>query len=695
MPFPNLWSDPLSLSLDTLNLDFTLTAPSPKGKSPETASRRHRSSPPTSPSLDLASSVTSAADDFLHEELDAYEEAELDRSIRQSLILNQTDPFIAADLPGAFPGLSSPGESSQPLPPTVESTTVLAGLVARVLARLEFRVKDVRIRVRYDDPKHGGVFELRIGEVRYADETGAGEERAPQQTVRAVKLSGTAIYMLPLPSPSTPSRSRFFSSTSRSSSTSSTSTTSTTSSKGDATMYMSQAVADLRQSTMSGAESDLSIYQSALSERAPGDGEEAVANDLAGGTRSRSVTPTAAPARAREEVMLVSFGSEDVICRMRTTQPVPVVAGNDTNARNLSSSSQTTARPQIARSSTSFSNSQTPALGLELSIGTIAALILPSQAASVLGALQLATQARMSEPDSGTPPDPVNSAQPRLDAKVRIRGAYVSMVYDMKVKDTLAFHQAVATFWTKPATTHIPFGHLKLRLEGLEAAYSTRESVPRGNGPSRPRAEKSYSASPLPRRSSAIHFGRQPPVLSIHIADMSLFEYLASEASNSSGETDPSPPGGAFPVLIFDTNIPKQYAIAPGAQSVPLGPAKTPTVHPQAIFPEFDSVDWRNSGLQRKSGGGEKAWKVRQKGRGVLKSTTATTPAEDEGSVISVRKDMSPGAGTRHLIPGCHCLFLFSCCSEPIASPCVLRPIIGRASSAHASVHRTGHSRST
>lgn len=86
------------MSLDTLTLDFTLSSPSPLSRGRTATRPEHH---------DLAESVTSAADDFLHHELDAYEEKELEGSIRQSLILSQSDPFIS-DVPGGFP-LGSPG----------------------------------------------------------------------------------------------------------------------------------------------------------------------------------------------------------------------------------------------------------------------------------------------------------------------------------------------------------------------------------------------------------------------------------------------------------------------------------------------------------------------------------------------------------------------------------------------------------
>ena len=199
LPFPNLWSAPLQITLDRLYLDLTLTSSdSPSGSKGK--SRAASSRPALSPGIDLASSVTSAAEEFLHDQLDAYEEAELDRSIRQSLILSQTDPFNNSEdvPPGGFPFPSGTSTTDGPLPPTLESTTILAGLLERVLARLEFKVSNIRVRINHNDPKHGGIFELQVGEVRYADESPSGAEADGRKTVRAVKVSKVNLYMLPL-----------------------------------------------------------------------------------------------------------------------------------------------------------------------------------------------------------------------------------------------------------------------------------------------------------------------------------------------------------------------------------------------------------------------------------------------------------------------------------------------------------------
>jgi autophagy-related protein 2 len=122
--------------------------------------------------------------------------------------------------------------------------------------------------------------------------------------------------------------------------------------------------------------------------------------------------------------------------------------------------------------------------------------------------------------------------------------------------------------------------------------------------------------------------------------DISIFEYIATDTTPASDtELDDKIPGGAYPVLLFDPALTKQYDHTPQGGRATYGPAHN-------SFPEFDAVDWRNSGLQKKSGVGEKAWKVRPKGRGVLKGVSgAGTGIDGEAApVLVMKKELSLGA---------------------------------------------------
>jgi len=612
IPFPNLWSAPLTLSLDALTLDFTLSPPTPfssNGKSPEQPraplsgkSRQYD----LSSSVDLAASVTSAADEFLHEELDAYEEAELDRSIRQSLILSRSDPFVQDTVPGAFPSSydESGRENGEPLPATVESTTVLAGLVERILSRLEFKINTVRIRIRHGTREGECVFELRIGQIKYADES--DQEDTSGSTTRTVRISEISIYMLDSPQP----RSRPTYTPSRSSSTSSASSSGV---EGNMAM-MSSAIADLRQSTFSEVDSEASVYQSAMSDRSA----FTAPDDIPTAPETGHSTPRLAE---DEGEMILSFGNEDVVLRMKTT-PSQSTSSNEsqpTLPQRIGS------KPTAHRAPSSHGGSALPSLDFDVSIGSIAILLLPRQMASVLSISRA-----LSSPIGKGPSPPTgivaDVSKPNMDGRVRIKGLYVTTTYDMAVESTPSFLESVSSYWSRPSSFYLPVGHLKLKLEGLEGSYSTTGISPRQQSSHSP-------ARPPPRRSSTtstIRFGTRPPTLTLRISDLSIFEYIATDTTAADDEPENTIPGGAYPVLLFDAGLAKQYDIAPPGRHT-YGPGVN-------TFPEFDAVDWRNSGLHKKSGA-EKAWKVRPKGKGALK--LAPGVEVDNSPVVLLRKELA------------------------------------------------------
>jgi autophagy-related protein 2 len=583
VPFPNLCSDPLALTLQSLYLDFTLVS------IPSTTSSTNA---PTSlsQSTNLADSVTSAADEFLHSELDVYEEAALSSSIQQSIIFTQNNPFVKEDdeIPGSFPvdnGLM--GDA------TTTTTTVLTGLVERILARLEFSVRDIRIRIRIivPDEKVGGVLEIRVRDVGYVDESVEGEN------VRVVRVKGVEVVMLPLPK-GAPRQG-----VSRSSSVSTSSE-----GEGEGEMEMSMAVADLRESIMGMEDSTVSggsVYESAMSEGPMGSGESV-----------RSATPTGHIVGEEKERTILSFGSEDIVLRMRRAK----VSTNEVQASDTPTSD--------TLSSQSVNAPSLPPVKFEMSFGTIAAILLPHQIATLLTAVQLVS------PNTTTPganPDVVAASQPKIEASLMIKAIHLAVIYDMTADTNIndIYTQAIAGFWAKPNSAAIPVGHIRLRLESLDTSYTTSGSSSSRSHTQRPQMDRAASSVNATRRASFVTRGPKPPVFRCTILDMSIFEYLASSTTITQHD---SPPGGSFPVVIFDHGLTKQYD------------ASSPTT--DVVFPEYDLVDWRDSGLQRKATGpaNEKAWKVRHKGRGVLKGGVESQ-AEVEKPVFVMCKPMLGNTG--------------------------------------------------
>jgi autophagy-related protein 2 len=371
---------------------------------------------------------------------------------------------------------------------------------------------------------------------------------------------------------------------------------------------MSMAVADLRHSMLTSTASGASIYQSALTE-APLDeneyGEESGHSQL---RESRSSTPTPPSGPKDDAQLLLSFGTEAIVLRMTTTRlnvgstSIPQGGSNDRVAPREASDAM-------------------PAVEVDLSFGTIAALILPKQAATILSALQTVTPSGTdTSPKVMESIDSTDMPQAKLVARVKVKALFASIVYDLSAADNRDFSATVPNFWQKPSVTDVPVGHLKLRLDTLQAVYQSLGHTAE--------TASSHTQRDTARRASTTRKAALPPSFSLSLADFSIFEYLASAPATE----EDSPPGGSFPVFIFDSNLRKQYEHDIAGRSG--------SMIPPPVFPEFDGIDWRNSGLQRRGAAAEKMWKVKQRGRGVLKGGL-NGPELETGPVVSLHKEMS------------------------------------------------------
>ncbi len=163
VPLRSLWTDDLTITVDSIDLELVLqVASTPAPPAPAHAAQ--------APPVDLGASVATVTQDFLASELDAFEGADLAQSIRESLVLSPAgsgaarpaaevvDPFaspLSSDTaeqvaPGAFPFPALPGAAGDGSSASVPTSSVLAGLVERVLARLRVSVRRVRVRVYVD-----------------------------------------------------------------------------------------------------------------------------------------------------------------------------------------------------------------------------------------------------------------------------------------------------------------------------------------------------------------------------------------------------------------------------------------------------------------------------------------------------------------------------------------------------------------
>lgn len=222
------------------------------------------------------------ASEFVKEEMSTDEDAEL----RESFHLDSASTD-ADGLPGAFAS-SRRAYGSQSDMGDDEEVTMLAGIIERLVARLSFRVRRIRVRLMYESEGGGEAeLELRVEEVRYADETGANQE---QSTDRVFRITSPSIHL----------RTPTLAKSTLSQSTESLSSSDSSSAASD--MMMSQSIADLRTSTAS-------MYASATGGLGTLDEDQASEDDSPPG-----------PAPSDPHCQICHFGTDEIVLSVSTSR---------------------------------------------------------------------------------------------------------------------------------------------------------------------------------------------------------------------------------------------------------------------------------------------------------------------------------------------------------------------------------------
>ncbi|KAI8998625.1 hypothetical protein BD414DRAFT_453550 [Trametes punicea] len=181
IPWPNPLTSTVGLSLESLQLTFYLE-PTPSDKRPLTEN--------------LAESVASVAETFIHEELSEGEEASLRESFHPEL--RGTRLHTSDDsLPGGLDPFMSEEEVHRPDadPPGV---SIFATLIERLLARFQFDAVDTRITIV--NPQKAS-FTLIVPEIRYSTDpqgtpsaTSSGRSGPPEAgEVRKIIVTGVTV----------------------------------------------------------------------------------------------------------------------------------------------------------------------------------------------------------------------------------------------------------------------------------------------------------------------------------------------------------------------------------------------------------------------------------------------------------------------------------------------------------------------
>ncbi|KAJ6502482.1 hypothetical protein C8R45DRAFT_818480 [Mycena sanguinolenta] len=178
IPWPNPLTSAVGLSLDSLHLTFHVLP---------TANNAF------SATANLADSVASVADSFIHDELSKTEEATLRESFHPDLASSVEDNIVPG---GLDPFISAPEEEEFRTEADPPGISIFATLIERLLARVEFDAVNTNITLVH--PDHTS-FSICIPQIVYCTERRPDESNASQQVeiavgeTRMVTISGLSV----------------------------------------------------------------------------------------------------------------------------------------------------------------------------------------------------------------------------------------------------------------------------------------------------------------------------------------------------------------------------------------------------------------------------------------------------------------------------------------------------------------------
>ncbi|GAA95658.1 uncharacterized protein L969DRAFT_81399 [Mixia osmundae IAM 14324] len=296
---PLSWSSRLSLELSGLTLHLVVRPDGMTASSPARSSSHMSQSADMPAHMDtsMISVAATVADTFLREELDpmSLEAEQLDSSIRGHRRSGSDGSGAPSEsrhsLPGAFGGQATVLSSDEPPP---EQVTYLAGLVERLLSRLEVTLSQVTVLMSVcDDARpqasEKAAIELRLARFAFqSDLSQRTDGEQSQVTARRLEIEGVEVLL----AGQDVSGIRGQRPRSRRRADSASDTDSSTSVESDDLMAMSRATFDLKTTTATFA-SGTSVY---LDAESSGD-ESKTATPLAHPSRDRVLSLSDAPIR--------------------------------------------------------------------------------------------------------------------------------------------------------------------------------------------------------------------------------------------------------------------------------------------------------------------------------------------------------------------------------------------------------------
>lgn len=582
IPFPNPLSSSVGFHVQSLNLTFQVT--------PE------QSISPASPSFrgssNLADSVVSVAETFMHDELTPREEATLRQTLRPSA---DSSPLVdeSENLPGGFnPFVNNLNaeeahkESHGDDDPA--GVSVFATLIERLLAKFEFSAVDTKVTIVY--PGRAS-FTLSVSEITYHTDSNprsetnsglqsasGGNERCGQ--IRTVSISGLRVTSRDLrvvdSSPTATSTLSPVSFTSSRKSSpqhcnplvdQSSRNSSSSSLDEDAQFMMSQSIAMLPPYSPPLSSALDSMYQSAISTVHAQPAKVDISptplsvpqttNNIG---QARPHPQISVPCQDPVEDVLLSFG------------PQPIVFSLQTPSRRTQPSEQSPqAGSDHSTNAEDFVRDKPETLRLSVTVGTLACAFRSNHLRVLLDIVEACV------PKASTP-SPVSrkeasSELPRtalcLEANVVLRGIVMMALPEPATGEVFSLD----AFYDRPLVPpRLPRTYLRLFLDSLSISFST--PPPDSPMPDEPRTSSSVS---LDQSISA----------KVVISDISLFAF---HAVSSVDDTQV-----AAPMLITDAYLPTSHVARHYRPSFA-------SERPQDIkLPDFEVVDWTEAKFKRGS----------------------------------------------------------------------------------------------
>ncbi|KAJ6547632.1 hypothetical protein B0H19DRAFT_1221605 [Mycena capillaripes] len=479
IPWPNPLTSTVGLSLDSLHLTFNVL-PS--------------SNPAPSATHNLAKSVASVADSFIHDELSPREEATLRESFHPDLASSIEDHSVPG---GLDPFITAPEEEEFRADADPAGISIFATLIERLLARFEFDAVNTNITLIH--PDHTS-FSICIPEIVYRTERRPDELNVlPQAEVtfgetRMVTVSGLSVTARNLRPPvhvSYPSSSPVSEASSLTSAapptpfpravspdhrSRSVSPASSSSSLDDEAQYaMSQSLAFLPPRTASPASSVASsMYQSAISHAPHLPEDEANSGPTTPSTPSSvQVADSPLPLPSKPEPLepvstslepistsevILSFGLDPIVIRLQTPTPQRL-------------------EPPLAGETISTA---TEVIKLSVEVGTIGCALRAWHIKGVMDLLDVVARSLTTESLSsptpsgaqrptGTPPH--NGQSPGLNVQIKLRGVVI-LVLPAPSPGTPAAH-----------SPRLSQSYLRVHLENMSASmFSTHSSSTSADG---------------------------------------------------------------------------------------------------------------------------------------------------------------------------------------------------------------------